>query len=430
MNELHFLTEPQFLWAVTVASICSVSCALVGCFLVLKRMSLMGDAINHGLLPGIVLAVLISGQITSLYLLLGAMFFGLLTAFLSQTLHSWGNVDENASLGVVFTSFFALGVFLISALVKGADLDTDCVFMGNLEHVTFLLMQGDYGVLVSQLLALALTLAFILLAWKEMKIAVFDPALATALGYNAPLLHYILIALVAGVTVVAFEAVGSILVLAMLIVPAATAQLLTDRLVGMLLWATAAALISSFVGCFLAFLSNTNSAGMMAVVAGGQLALVVLLAPRHGILAKILHNLGLSLRMAGEDILAALYRSEETDAPPPALTQPEHGFSRLTVRLGLARLVRKGWIRRNDQGNGWLLTDQGRGKAREIVRAHRLWEAFLGENFALPLDHLHAPASVMEHFLGPQLQSQIAEQLHEPVRDPHGKAIPKDNSVG
>ena len=431
--------DPQlFLWALAVASICGVSCAVVGCFLVLKRMSLMGDAINHGLLPGIVLAVLVSGKLTSFYLLLGAVFFGLLTAFLSQTLHSWGNVDENSSLGIVFTSLFALGVFLISMYFRHGDLDTDCVFLGHLEHVAINLSQAntwsDYDVLWTQLPALLLTLTFTILAWKEMKIAVFDPALATALGYRAMLLHYVLIGLVAGVTVVSFEAVGSILVLAMLIVPAATALLLTDRLASMFLLAAFSALISALAGCWSGQVLDVNYAGMMAVAAGAQFAVVVLVAPKHGILAKIWHNLQLGLRMAGEDVLSALYRAEESgQAPatsPAALTQPEHGFSPLMVRFALKRLVHKGWIARRETTASWQLTEAGRGRARDIVRAHRLWEAFLGENFALPIDHLHGPASVMEHFLGPELQNQIAAELQEPNRDPHGRTIPKDGPAG
>jgi manganese/zinc/iron transport system permease protein len=419
MTIVELFTDAQFLWTLVVASVCSLSCALVGGFLVLKRMSLMGDAINHGILPGIVLAVLLSGQLTSWYLFVGAMLFGVLTAFLAQTLNSLGQVSEDASLGVVFTSFFALGVLLISGLLRQAHLDLNCVFMGTLDGVS--LKVGD--VLPVQLLGLASAILFLVLFWKEMKIAVFDPDLATAMGFSALLLHYLLIAMVAGVTVTTFEAVGSILVLAMLIVPAATAHLLTDRLATFFVWTGAVALVSALVGCLLAFAIDASSPGMIALAAGGQFLAAVFFAPRHGLVAKLLRQWSLTLRIAGEDVLSALYRAEESGTPPASLTQPEHGFSPWTERMALWRLRGKNLIEPLGQGQ-WRLTHPGKEMAQLVVRAHRLWEKFLAENFVLPLDHLHGPASWMEHFLGPELQNQLADQLHEPGLDPHGKTIP------
>lgn len=419
MYLLDILGDEQFLWTFVVAAVCSLSCSMLGCYLVLKRMSLLGDAINHGVLPGIALAVLWSGQITSYYLFFGAMVFGLLTALLSQTLHAVGGVSEDSSLGVVFTSFFALGVLLISKFIRGVDLDTECVFLGNLDQVLVRVEE----VLPVQLLALAVTLSFVVLFWKEMKVAIFDAELATAMGFSAILLHYTLVVLVAGVAVTSFEAVGSILVLAMLIVPGATAHLLTDRLDRMFLLAGTCALLSAFFGCVLSFYCNTNSAGMLAVVAGVLFVAAVIFSPRHGIVARIWRGWQLTLRIAGEDILSALYRAEESNTPLPArLTQPEHGYSQATEKFALWHLRRNGLI--VPAAMEWRLTGPGRDRARAVVRAHRLWEAFLEQTFALPLDHLHGPASWMEHFLGPQFQEQLADQLDQPGRDPHGKSIP------
>jgi len=416
-------------WTIAVGATCAVSCALLGCYLLLRRMSLLGDAVSHGILPGIALSVLLTGRLSGPLLLLGAMLFGFLTAYLAQALHSGAGVTEDASLGVVFTSFFAIGVILLTRFLYHVDLDPQCIFFGMLDVVA-LRTTIWFGfevpeVIPTQLLALVLVLGFLLLFWKEVKLAAFDPALAAAMGLRPGLIYFLLIALVAGSTVSAFEAVGSILVLAMLIVPPATAVLLTDRLAPMLLWSAGLALSSTIFAYVLAspawFASNT--AGMMAVVSGLQLVLAIFLAPRHGIIARGIRHFRLALRIAVEEILASLYRSEE--GAPTALHQElrDHGIPAWISRLALLRVRSTNLVARSASGN-LQLTAAGRQRAEEIIRAHRLWEAYLDKNFDLPADHLHAPASRMEHFIGPQMQGELARQLDSPERDPHGRSIP------
>ncbi|HYT95236.1 MAG TPA: metal ABC transporter permease [Gemmataceae bacterium] len=411
---------------ILVALVCSIPCALLGCYLVLRRLSLLGDAISHAVLPGIALAFLLSGQISGLPIVVGAMALGILTGLLTQTVERYAKVPEDASMGVVFTSLFALGVILLSqrSLVE-KDLDTNCVLYGLIEFT------GDdyfvaWGVKVPVALrtlvpVFVLTLAFVLLLWKELKIASFDPALATAMGINAPLIHYLLMAMVAGVTVASFEAVGSILVVAMLIVPAACAHLLTDRLGPMMVWAAGVAAVSSVLGYVFAAALDTSMAGMMAVVAGVQFLLAVLLAPRHGVLSKVLRNWRLALRIAAEDVLARLYRAEERGRGEEAL--PRAVAPSLTRRLAVRELQRTGQIRTDTAGT-MQLTEAGRRRAESLVRSHRLWEAYLGENFELPLDHLHEPAERMEHYVGPALQKELEAELRRPDVDPHGRPIP------
>jgi manganese/zinc/iron transport system permease protein len=306
-------------WWILIGILCNVSCALLGCYLVLRRLSLLGDAISHAVLPGIVLAFVLSGQVTGLPIMLGAMVLGVLTAFLTQTLHQVGKVPEDSSMGVVYTALFALGVLLLQNAAHGTDLDPNCVLYGLLEYAsidTFDFFGFEVPRAVPTLgTALLLTVGFVLVFWKELKIVSFDPGLAAALGINATLVHYLLMAMVAGVTVAAFDAVGSILVVAMLIVPAATAQLLTDRLAWMLVWAAVVGVVSAVGGYLANAWLETNLAAMMAVAAGLQFLLAVLLAPRHGVVARLVRNARLSLRIACEDVLAYLYRREETAGP-------------------------------------------------------------------------------------------------------------------
>jgi manganese/zinc/iron transport system permease protein len=409
------------LWIIVVGSVCNVACALLGCFLVLRRMSLLGDAISHGVLPGIAVGFLVMGQITGPGIVIGAMIFGVLTALLTQTLHGYAKTPEDSSMGIVFTSLFAVGVILISRNASGVDLDFQCVLEGLIEGIP-LNKESWLGVevpraLPTMLLSLALTLAFIAVLWKELKIVSFDPALATAMGMRTNLVHYMLMALVAAVTVSSFEAVGSILVVAMLIVPAACGHLLSDRLAGVLIWAAAAGVLSAILGCLLAP-EDAKISGMMAVSAGGLFLLTALFAPRHGILARLIRNARLALRIVREDILATLYRREEGTALTPAAVVPPS----FTNRLALALLRFKGHVASAD--GTIILTGAGRERARSLVRAHRLWEAYLDRNFELPPDHLHAPATQMEHFLGPALQSELDAELRRPGTDPHGRVIP------
>lgn len=270
---------PLDTWIVLIGSLAAVSCSLVGCFLVLRRLSLMGDAISHAVLPGLAAGYLLSGERASPILFLAAVVAGIVTAFLTHGISQLGKVDRGASMGIVFTSLFALGLILIVRAADTVDLDPGCVLYGALELAPLdLVTVAGYPVPRTALTAggsLLLNLVVIAVLFKEWRLSSFDPELSRSLGYNPNLMHYLLMLLVAVTTVAAFEAVGSILVIAMLIVPAATASLLTNRLGSMLVVAGALAVVSAGLGHVAALVvpgllgfAGTSTSGMMAVVAG------------------------------------------------------------------------------------------------------------------------------------------------------------------
>lgn len=427
----------QAAWTIAAAALSGSACAILGCYLVLRRMSLLGDAISHAILPGIAAAFWLGGTTSALPMFLGAVAVGLLTAVLTETLRGAAGVAEDAAMGVVFTSLFALGVVMIARLSAGrVDLDPDCVLYGRIEFVlnNSTAWRG-YEIPDAMLplsATLAVTLLFVALCWKELKIASFDPALATAMGLSAGVVHYLLMGMVAVASVAAFDSIGSVIVVAMLIVPGAAAHLLADRLGPMLAWAAAIACVSAVLGYFSALYFNTVVAGMMAVVLGLEFALAALLAPRHGLVSRAWRRLNLSLRIVSEDVIAALYRAEESSAASGSPAQ-EVGIERgacarlagggLTGRLALRKLLLRGDVVEG-QHRLLRLTEQGRHAAQSLVRSHRLWEAYLGEHFDLPLDHLHEPAERVEHYIGPKLQERLASELARPGVDPHGKEIP------
>lgn len=278
------------IWTVATAVVCSVACGLVGVFLVLRRMSLLGDAISHAILPGLAVAFIVTQSREPLAMLAGALAVGVMTALLSSGLNRWGKVPEDAAMGVVFTTLFAVGVILISFAARSIDLDPGCVLYGLIEFVPF----DTTSVLGAQVprsflwlsIVLAINLALIIAFFKELKIVCFDPYLATTMGIGASLVHYGLMTTVAATSVASFEAVGSILVIAMLVAPGATAHMLTDRLTRMLWLSAAIAAITAVAGYVLAVWWNTSVAGMIASISLAIFALAALLAPRHGILVR------------------------------------------------------------------------------------------------------------------------------------------------
>ncbi|MBM7567241.1 metal ABC transporter permease [Paenibacillus sacheonensis] len=278
------------LWIILTGALVASTCGIVGCFLVLRRMAMIGDAISHSVLPGIVIAFLISGSRDSLFMLLGAAVLGLVTVFLIQLFHQSG-VQSDASIGVVFTALFAVGVVLVSMYTKHIDLDLDCVLYGEIAYVpwnTIQLAGIDIGpkAVWGVGLALLLTILLISVFYKQFKLCSFDPALAAAVGIPVALFHYLLMGLVSVSTVASFESVGAILVVGMLVVPPAAAYLLTERLSRMIVYSVVIGCFSSVLGYYAAHLLDASIAGCMISVAGVIFLLALLFSPGHGIVFR------------------------------------------------------------------------------------------------------------------------------------------------
>ncbi|MBP2017676.1 manganese/zinc/iron transport system permease protein [Symbiobacterium terraclitae] len=268
---------PAPLVIIAVGALAAGASGLVGSFLLLRRMTMLGDAISHAVLPGIALAFLLTGSRAAPVMVLGAALCGLLTAYAVQALQRAG-VQEDAGMGVTFTALFALGVVLITAFAGRVHLDLDHVLYGEIAYAPWdLWLVGEVSLGPRALWTLGaiflLDLLVVGLFFKELKICAFDPDTAAALGINATAFHYLLMTLVSVTAVGAFDAVGAILVVAMLVLPGATAYLLTDRLPAMLALAVGLGVLSSALGYLLARATDTAVAGAMAVVGGVLFAL-------------------------------------------------------------------------------------------------------------------------------------------------------------
>ena len=312
---------------VVVAAVSAMACALIGSFLVLRRMSMMGDAISHAVLPGIAAAFLVMLSRDTAVILVGAALAGVLTAAFTQLIHQAGNVDRGAAMGVVFTTMFAVGLILIVRSADSVHIDVHTVFYGAVE-LTPLNDVAVAGIRVPRALLIlaavfAADLAFVVLLFKELNLTSFDADFARAAGFNSRLIHYALMVMVAVTIVAAFESVGSILVIAMLIVPGVVASLFTKRLWSLLLFGQGVALICALGGHLTAItvprwfgLSDTSSAGMMTVVAGAVVAAALLVAPERGLASRALHRGRIAVAVGREDLLVELLRVEERAGPP------------------------------------------------------------------------------------------------------------------
>ncbi len=295
-NLLEFLTYPweggieSSLWIVVMGFLVNAACAIVGNFLILKKIALIGDAISHSMLPGIAIAFLISSSRATWIMVTGAIIAGLITVWLIEFIQTKTRVKPDAALGVTFTTLFAIGVILISVFADHVDLDLDCVLYGEIGFISFETGPELLGYVVPypviQMAGILLLVVVLLIAfYKELLVFSFDSGLATSLGISSRRVHYLLMVVLSLVVVFSFESVGAILVIAMLIIPGATASLLSDRLPVIIVISVILSAIYALLGLHMAFWLNCSNAGAMAVVAFLLFCLAWMFSPRRGLIS-------------------------------------------------------------------------------------------------------------------------------------------------
>lgn len=282
---------PDAFWIILAGALVAVNGALLGSFLVLRKMAMVGDAISHAVLPGIVIAFMFTGTLNSAPMLLGAAAMGLLATFIIESLHKAGKLQSDASIGITFTFLFAIGVIMISTL-NSVDLDLDCVLYGEIAYIPLDLLYINDTTSLGPVqiwilgITLLLVLGFVVLGYRALKLTTFDSAFAKAMGINVVLWHYLLMGAVSLFTVTAFESVGAILVVAFLTGPAATAYLLTDDLKRMLIIAAVAGILASIGGYYIAWWMDGSISAAMSVAIGIEFALAFVFSPKHGLVSR------------------------------------------------------------------------------------------------------------------------------------------------
>jgi manganese/zinc/iron transport system permease protein len=357
-----------------IAAVVAVACALPGVFLVLRRMALVSDAISHAILLGIVLAFFVTRDITSPFLLAAATLTGVLTVSLIELINRTKLVKEDTSLGLVFPVLFSIGVILIARYAGNIHLDVDAVLMGELAFAPLdrlIISNYDFGPRAFYVMSgiLFINILFITIFFKELKLASFDMGLAASLGFSPVLLHYVLITLVSVTAVGAFDAVGSILVVALMITPPAAAYLITDRLSLMLILSALIGILSAVGGYWVAHFLDASLAGSMATVCGFIFCLTFLTAPQRGIIAIARRKIRQKWEFASTMLAIHLYHHEglaEASRENRVDHLSEHLRWDSTFADDVVRLsVRHGLIEQRD--GDLMLTDSGRQTARQAI---------------------------------------------------------------
>ncbi len=291
MSALQAWLDQPSVTIMLIGALVGIAASLLGAFLVLRRESMLSDAISHSVLLGIVVVYLLTGTVDTPLQVVGAALAGLVTVWATDLLVRSRRVKQDAAIGLVFPALFAVAVLLINLYARDVHLDTDAVLLGEIAFAWLdVVSLGQLEVarsLLTMLVITAVNLAFVVLLYKELKLATFDPGLATALGKRPTLVGYALLGLVSVTAVGAFDAVGAILFVAFVIVPPTTAYLLTDRLWRMLAYGCVVAVGSSLAGYALARAYDVSVGGSMASATGAFL-LLALLFGRHGLIARAL----------------------------------------------------------------------------------------------------------------------------------------------
>jgi manganese/zinc/iron transport system permease protein len=358
---------------IATGALVGVAASLLGPFLVLRRNSMLADAISHSIVFGIVIVWLLFRQASGPAQIVGAALTGVLTVVLIEMLASTRRVKNDAAIGLVFPALFSVGVLLLNLYARDVHIDTHTVLLGEIGFV-WLDTVGLGGLVVPRsLLSMAaltlVNLAFVTLLYKELKLATFDEGLARSLGFRPALMFYLLLTLTSSTAVAAFDAVGAILFVAFIIVPPGAAYLLTDRLWRMILYGVVISLLSSIAGYLLAVAWNVSIGGMMALVTGGFLLLALAFGPRYGLIAQELRRRRQRSRNDRRALVIHLYNHErspdrEQESDPAALR--EHlRWSEARAR----RILRRSLEQRLVELEGPLirLTAAGRSLAREVL---------------------------------------------------------------
>ena len=410
------LTETYFQKALIGGSIVAIVAGVVGCLVVLKRMAFLGDALSHAMIAGVaggylVMKLLFGAEAHAPGMLLGSLIAAIATVALISFVSRISRVKEDTAIGIMYTGIFALGVVVVSIFRHYIHIDLMHFIMGDILGV------ADSDLWVSAFVA-ATVLTILILFFRHFQLATFDPIMAASIGLPVLLIDYVLTTCVSLVVVSAVSMVGVILVVGLLITPAATAYLLCDRLDRMM-WLAALFGVTSVVGgLYLCVWLDSAGGGAIMLFCTLQFLVVLAVAPKYGLFARWLRLRNLVPQQVIEDILTTILRYKKT-TPLEIVQQYVHSAKEITKAL--QRMTQDGLIISND--NGYNLTKNGEKEANKVLRAHRLWEAYL-EKIGTPEEQLHPTAHRLEHISDQKTVDYLDEKLGTPEHDPHGQTIP------
>ncbi len=431
--EFFSLQDPNIRYVLAGTILLGISAGALGCFAILRRRALVGDAVAHAILPGVCLAFIVAGGKDPFMLIIGAFIFGLLSMVTMDFITRNSRIAPDAAIGMVLSVFFGLGVVLLTFIQSTGYID-----QSGLDDFLFGQAAAMVGTDVRVFGGLSLLiLVLLIMAYKELKLVSFDIPFARSIGYPVKRMEFLLALLMVMTITAGIQAVGVVLMAAMLIIPAAAARYWTDSLRVMLVIAAGVGAFSGITGSFMSFTAPAMPTGPWMVVSAALMFLIsFLLAPGRGEIARHVQRKKLSFKIACENILKTIYSLEEADGRTDRvrtcgeLAKKRHIPERKLQKV-LTSLLKKGliaWYRGNP--DGYVLTVTGRDEAQRLVRVHRLWEQYLNQQLHIAEDHVHEDAESMEHLITSDIEDQLRRSLGSPALDPHKSKIPYKDDGG
>jgi manganese/iron transport system permease protein/iron/zinc/copper transport system permease protein len=411
------LTETYFQKALIGGSIVAIVAAVVGCLVVLRRMAFLGDALSHAMIAGVAGGYLVMKMLFGLEahapgMLLGSLIAAVSTVALISFVSRISRVKEDTAIGIMYTGIFALGVVAVSIFRHYIHIDLMHFIMGDILGV------ADTDLWVSAFVAAAV-LTILILFFRHFQLATFDPIMAASIGLPVVFLDYLLTTCVSLVVVSAVSMVGVILVVGLLITPAATAYLLSDRLDKMMILAALFGVTSVVGGLYLCVWLDSAGGGAIMLFCTLQFLVVLTVAPKYGLLSRWIRLRNLIPQQIVEDILTTILRY---DRPTPKSIIVKYVETGKGLDKALNQMIQDSLL--SESNSDFALTEKGLAEATKVLRAHRLWETYL-ETIGTPDREVHSTAHQLEHLRGKDTIEYLDEKLGSPEQDQHGKKIPR-----
>jgi manganese/zinc/iron transport system permease protein len=426
--EFFSFSDPNIRYVVVGSVLLTASSAIVGTFTFLNKRSLIGDAIAHAVLPGICLGFIVAGTKNPLVLIIGAFITGWLSLVVVDYITRKTRIKEDTAIGLVLSVFFGIGILMLTVIQKSGNAS-----QSGLDHFLF----GKAAALVGSDLYAFLVVACILLAvvyimFKEFALMAFDKAYAKSIGYPVRTLELILTSLIVLAVVIGIQAVGVVLMAAILITPAAAARFWTDKIVVMVFLASAFGALSGLSGAYISFVAPAMPTGPWIVIVISTIAFIsFFLAPKRGVISRMIRQRTIHQTINNENVLKVMYQLGEENKNffiPRHLDEiiRRRKYEKPTLQTILRRLLNYGYVEQT--GSLWSLSEEGKNKAQRVVKIHRLWELYLTTYMKIAPDHVHEDAETIEHLLTPELEAELEKQLGYAKLDPHQTKIPYSNN--
>ena len=401
-----------------------ICCACIGTFTFLRKRSLISDAVAHSVLPGICMSFILLQEKNPWFILIGAFISGWLSILTLNYLVNNTKLKSDTATGLVLSFFFGLGILLLSYIQNSGNASQAGLkeyLVGKGASMT----SSDLNLFV---IVTIISISIILIFFKAFKLISFNRDYARSIGLNVTFYEVILSSLTVLAITVGVQAVGVVLMAALLTTPATTARLWTNNLSKLMVFAVLICASAAYIGSYISYSNNAMPTGPWIVIILSFLTLLsIIFSPSRGILAKLKRSKNNKQKILTENILKAFYYlGEEKEDYKQARTQEDiqnnRSFIPKNLSNGLTILAKRTHLVRVN--NNWTITDKGLEEAKRVVRLHRLWEMYLNKKLNIPADHVHPDAEAIEHIITPEIEKLLLKELNNPLVDPHNKIIP------